>query len=62
MDSVAAIGMGMQGSLEDQLNKLKQFESGVVQYRPHMDELEKCHQVITFPFTFKNYCSENSYL
>lgn len=51
MDSVAAIGMGMQGSLEDQLNKLKQFESGVVQYRPHMDELEKCHQVRIFDKT-----------
>lgn len=52
MDSVAAIGMGMQGSLEDQLNKLKQFESGVVQYRPHMDELEKCHQVRFFSPVF----------
>lgn len=54
MDSVAAIGMGMQGSLEDQLNKLKQFESGVVQYRPHMDELEKCHQEIQEAMIFEN--------
>ncbi|XP_015905751.1 alpha-actinin isoform X1 [Parasteatoda tepidariorum] len=54
MDSVAAIGMGMQGSLEDQLNKLKQFEVGVVQYRPHMDELEKCHQEIQEAMIFEN--------
>ncbi|GFQ96041.1 alpha-actinin [Trichonephila clavata] len=54
MDSVAAIGMGMQGSLEDQLNKLKQFEVSVVQYRPHMDELEKCHQEIQEAMIFEN--------
>ncbi|CAL1268708.1 unnamed protein product [Larinioides sclopetarius] len=54
MDSVTAIGMGMQGSLEDQLNKLKQFEVSVVQYRPHMDELEKCHQEIQEAMIFEN--------
>ncbi|KAG8186293.1 hypothetical protein JTE90_007321 [Oedothorax gibbosus] len=54
MDSVAAIGMGMQGSLEDQLNKLRQFEVSVVQYRPHMDELEKCHQEIQEAMIFEN--------
>lgn len=54
MDAVAAIGMGMQGSLEDQLNKLHQFEQAVVQYRPHMDELEKCHQVIQEAMIFEN--------
>ncbi|GBL59857.1 Alpha-actinin, partial [Araneus ventricosus] len=54
MDSVTAIGMGMQGSLEDQLNKLKQFEVSVVQYRPHLDELEKCHQEIQEAMIFEN--------
>jgi len=36
MDAVNAIGMGMQGSLEDQLNRLKQYEQAVYQYKPHM--------------------------
>lgn len=54
MDAVAAIGMGMQGSLEDQLGKLQQYEQAVIQYRPHMDELEKCHQEIQEAMIFEN--------
>ncbi len=54
MDSVAAIGMGMQGTLEEQLNKLRQYEQAVVQYRPHMDELEKIHQEVQEGMIFEN--------
>lgn len=54
LDAVAAIGMGMQGTLEDQLAKLRQSESAVIQYRPHMDELEKCHQEIQEAMIFEN--------
>ncbi|XP_064484434.1 alpha-actinin isoform X2 [Ornithodoros turicata] len=54
MDAVAAIGMGMQGSLEDQLRRLHQYEQSVVQYKPHMDELEKTHQEIQEAMIFEN--------
>lgn len=54
MDSVAAVGMGMQGSLEDQLNKLKQCEQSVLAYRPNMDELEKLHQEVQESMIFEN--------
>jgi len=54
MDAVNAIGMGMQGSLEDQLNRLKQYEQAVYQYKPHMDELEKIHQGVQESMIFEN--------
>lgn len=54
MDGVAAIGMGVVGSLEDQLDKLKQHESVVHEYRPHIDELEKIHQEVQEQMIFEN--------
>ena len=54
MDSVAAIGMGMTGTLEEQLSKLRQYEVAVNQYRPHMDELEKIHQDVQEGMIFEN--------
>jgi len=54
MDAVNAIGMGMQGSLEDQLSRLKQYEQAVFQYKPHMDELEKIHQGVQESMIFEN--------
>ena len=54
VDAVAAIGMGMQGTLEDQLLKLRQYENSVIQYRPHMDELEKIHQEVQEGMIFEN--------
>lgn len=54
MDGVAAIGMGVVGSLENQLEKLKQHESVVHEYRPHIDELEKIHQEVQEQMIFEN--------
>ncbi|CAG2163676.1 unnamed protein product [Oppiella nova] len=54
MDSVAAIGMGMSGTLEDQLSKLRQYENAVNVYRPHMDELERTHQEVQENMIFEN--------
>merc|ERR1711922_88903 len=45
MDAVAAIGMGMQGSLEEQLSRLREYEEAVYQFKPHLDELE--NQILT---------------
>merc|ERR1711978_720913 len=41
MDAVAAIGMGMQGSLEEQLSRLREYEEAVYQFKPHLEELER---------------------
>jgi actinin alpha len=54
MDAVTAIGMGMQGSLEDQLLRLKEYQQGVGQYRPHIEELEKIHQAVQEGMIFEN--------
>ncbi|XP_053207168.1 alpha-actinin-like isoform X1 [Panonychus citri] len=54
MDAVAAVGMGMQGTLEDQKNKLIQYDQAVNQYRPNMDELEKIHQEVQESMIFEN--------
>lgn len=54
MDAVAAIGMGMQGTLEDQLQRLRQHEQQAVQYKPQMDELEKIHQEVQESLIFEN--------
>ncbi|XP_074600790.1 alpha actinin isoform X2 [Brevipalpus obovatus] len=54
LDAVAAIGMGVQGTLEDQKNKLYQHEQAVLQYRPNVDELERIHQEVQESMIFEN--------
>merc|ERR1711910_294526 len=44
MDAVAAIGVGMQGSLEEQLSRLREYEEAVYQFKPHLEELERINQ------------------
>merc|ERR1711972_597390 len=45
---------GMQGSLEDQLVRLKEYEQNVYAYKTHMDELEKLNQGIQESMVFEN--------
>ncbi|KAL1448731.1 hypothetical protein MTO96_028167 [Rhipicephalus appendiculatus] len=54
MDAVAALGMGMQGSLEEQLKRLQQYEQAAAQYRPHLEELERTHQEVQEAMIFEN--------
>jgi len=55
MDAVAAIGMGMHGSvLEDQLNRLKEYENAVVANKAVMEEMEKIHQQVQEAMIFEN--------
>jgi len=54
MDAVAAIGMGMQGSLEEQLSRLREYEEAVYQFKPYLEELERINQQIQESFVFKN--------
>merc|ERR1712223_295317 len=54
MDAVSAIGMGMQGSLEDQLSRLREYEEAIYQFKPHLEELERINQQIQESFVFEN--------
>lgn len=54
MDAVTSIGMGLQGSLEDQLYRLKEYEQAVFAYKPNIEELEKIHQAVQESMIFEN--------
>lgn len=54
MDAVTAIGMGMSGSLEEQLHRLKEYEQAVYAYKPSIEELEKIHQAVQESMIFEN--------
>jgi actinin alpha len=54
MDAVHAIGMGISGSLEDQLHRLKEYEQAVYAYKPNIEELEKIHQAVQESMIFEN--------
>ncbi|XP_039501309.1 alpha-actinin, sarcomeric-like [Drosophila santomea] len=57
MDAVTAIGMGLQGSLEDQLHRLKEYEQAVYAYKPNIEELEKIHQAVQESMISENRCT-----
>lgn len=44
----------VQGSLEDQLRRLKEYEAGVYAYKPHIEELERIHQAVQEGMIFEN--------
>lgn len=54
LDAVASIGVQMKGSLEDQLKKLQAFDKAIIQYKPHIDELEKYNQEVQESMIFEN--------
>jgi actinin alpha len=43
-----------QGTLEDQLHRLKEYEQAVYQYKAHLEELEKIHQAVQEGMIFEN--------
>lgn len=44
----------MNGTLEDQLSHLKQYERSIVDYKPNLDLLEQQHQLIQEALIFDN--------
>ncbi|XP_050407376.1 alpha-actinin, sarcomeric isoform X1 [Patella vulgata] len=54
LDFVAAIGVHMKGSLEDQLNEIQHTEKECQGFRPHMDELERINQEVQESMIFEN--------
>ena len=47
-----------QGSLEDQLSRLREYEEAVYQFKPHLEELERINQQIQESFVFENRYSQ----
>lgn len=54
MDAVTAVAMSTQGTLEDQLHKLRNFEQQTTQNKPQLEELEKIHQEVQESLIFEN--------
>lgn len=44
----------VQGTLEDQLHRLKEYEQAVYAYKAHLEELEKIHQAVQEGMIFEN--------
>lgn len=41
MDEVNEIGMGIKGQIEDKINRMKEYEKGVYEYKKNIEEMEK---------------------
>jgi Ca2+-binding EF-hand superfamily protein len=53
-EEIVHIALEMGGSLEEQLSKLKSYQSNVEAYKPKIDELEGIHKEITTALVFDN--------
>ncbi|XP_069602650.1 alpha-actinin-4 isoform X2 [Ranitomeya imitator] len=54
MEEIGRIAIEMHGTLEDQMNHLKQYEQSVINYKPNIDKLEQQHQLIQEALIFDN--------
>ncbi|KAL4640977.1 alpha-actinin-2 isoform X2 [Arapaima gigas] len=54
MEEIGRCAMEMNGTLEDQMTQLKQYEHVIVNYKPNIDHLEGDHQLIQESLIFDN--------
>ncbi|MEE6491849.1 hypothetical protein FKM82_016397 [Ascaphus truei] len=54
MQEIGRISIELHGTLEDQLNHLRQYEKSIVNYKPKIDQLEGDHQQIQEALIFDN--------
>ncbi|XP_069738343.1 alpha-actinin-4 isoform X4 [Phaenicophaeus curvirostris] len=54
MEEIGRISIEMNGTLEDQLSHLKEYERSIVEYKPNLDLLEQQHQLIQEALIFDN--------
>ncbi|MBN3289560.1 ACTN3 protein, partial [Polypterus senegalus] len=54
MEEIGHISVDMAGSLEDQMNQLKQYEQNIINYKSNIDKLEGDHQLIQEALIFDN--------
>ncbi|KAK7156068.1 hypothetical protein R3I94_006208 [Phoxinus phoxinus] len=54
MEEIGRISIEMNGTLEDQLTHLRQYEQRIIEYKPNIDQLEGDHQLIQEALIFDN--------
>ncbi|KAA0702422.1 Alpha-actinin-4 [Triplophysa tibetana] len=54
MEEIGRISIEMNGTLEDQLTHLRQYEQSIIEYKPKIDQLEGDHQLIQEALIFDN--------
>lgn len=54
LQEIGRISIEMHGTLEDQLQHLRQYEKSIVNYKPKIDQLEGDHQLIQEALIFDN--------
>ncbi|KAF7238499.1 Alpha-actinin-3 [Varanus komodoensis] len=54
MEEIGHISVDISGSLEDQMNHLKQHEQNIINYKTNIDKLEGDHQLIQEALVFDN--------
>ncbi|XP_077063111.1 alpha-actinin-4 isoform X1 [Siphateles boraxobius] len=54
MEEIGRISIEMNGTLEDQLTHLRQYEQSIIEYKPNIDKLEGDHQLIQEALIFDN--------
>ncbi|XP_048837536.1 alpha-actinin-4 isoform X2 [Brienomyrus brachyistius] len=54
MEEIGRISIEMNGTLEDQLTHLRQYEQSIIEYKPNIDQLESNHELIQEALIFDN--------
>uniref|UniRef100_A0A673BL42 Actinin alpha 4 n=1 Tax=Sphaeramia orbicularis TaxID=375764 RepID=A0A673BL42_9TELE len=54
MEEIGRISIEMNGTLEDQLTNLKDYEQSIIDYKPNIDDLESNHTLIQEALIFDN--------
>lgn len=54
VQEIARSSVDLAGTLEDQMNQLKQYEHDIINYKPNIDKLEGDHQLIQESLIFDN--------
>lgn len=54
MQEIGRISIEMNGTLEDQLTHLRQYEQSIIEYKPNIEQLEGNHQLIQEALIFDN--------
>uniref|UniRef100_A0A8C4QNQ5 Uncharacterized protein n=1 Tax=Eptatretus burgeri TaxID=7764 RepID=A0A8C4QNQ5_EPTBU len=53
-EEIGDISIGMEGTLEQQLTRLRSYEKSIVDYKPNIEELESLHQKLQEARVFDN--------
>uniref|UniRef100_A0A3Q4GCH4 Actinin alpha 3b n=1 Tax=Neolamprologus brichardi TaxID=32507 RepID=A0A3Q4GCH4_NEOBR len=54
MEEISHVSVDIAGSLEEQMNSLKQYEQNIINYKSNIDKLEGDHQLIQESLIFDN--------